>query len=68
MYIDICYFLLGLLSEKEKMEITDECWFEFVKNTFAGINNDSLAVNAYEVYQFVKKNEDRIHKLLKEKA
>lgn len=32
---DLCYFLLGLLSEKEKFEITDELWFEFVKKVFA---------------------------------
>ena len=33
---DLCYFLLGLLSEEEKLEITDELWFESVKNVFAG--------------------------------
>lgn len=33
---DLCYFLLGLLSEEEKLEVTDELWFEFVKNVFAG--------------------------------
>ena len=33
---DLCYFLLGLLSEKEKLEITDEQWFDLVKKTFAG--------------------------------
>ena len=33
---DLCYFLLGLLSEEEKLEITDEQWFEFVRNVFAG--------------------------------
>lgn len=33
---DICYFLLGLLSEEEKLEITEERWFEFVKNVFKG--------------------------------
>jgi len=33
---DLCYFLLGLLSEEEKLEITDELWFELVKDVFAG--------------------------------
>lgn len=33
---DLCYFLLGLLSEKEKFEITDELWFAFVKMVFTG--------------------------------
>lgn len=33
---DLCYFLLGLLSEEVKLEITEEIWFEFVKSVFAG--------------------------------
>lgn len=33
---DLCYFLLGLLSEKEKLEITEVIWFDFVKDVFAG--------------------------------
>lgn len=33
---DLCYFLLGVLSEKEKLEITKEAWFAFVKNVFGG--------------------------------
>lgn len=33
---DLCYFLLGLLSEEEKLEITDELWFEFVRKVFVG--------------------------------
>lgn len=33
---DICYFLLGLLSEEVKLEITREQWFVIVKNVFAG--------------------------------
>ncbi|MBQ7810177.1 MAG: phosphotransferase [Clostridia bacterium] len=35
---DLCYFVLSVLSEKEKFEITEEKWFEFVKNVFAGYN------------------------------
>lgn len=33
---DLCYFLLGLLSEKEKFKLSDELWFDFAKNVFAG--------------------------------
>jgi len=33
---DLCYFMLGLLSEKEKFELTEELWFEFLKNVFSG--------------------------------
>lgn len=33
---DLCYFLLGALSEKEKFELTDELWFAFAKNVFTG--------------------------------
>lgn len=35
---DLCYFVLSVLSEKEKLEITEEKWFEFSKNVFAGYN------------------------------
>lgn len=33
---DICYFLLGLLSEPEKLEISKENWFIFVEKVVAG--------------------------------
>ena len=33
---DLCYFLLGLLSEEEKMELTEEQWFDFVSKVFIG--------------------------------
>lgn len=33
---DLCYFLLGLLSEEEKLELTKEQWFGFVTGVFAG--------------------------------
>jgi len=89
---DLCYFLLGLLSEEVKLEITDELWFEFVKNVFAGyerkmklteiekkavpyvmeciellfvsyfesINDIRCAEDAYRIFTFVKKQENRI--------
>lgn len=91
---DLCYFLLGLLSEEEKLEISDELWFEFVKNVFAGygrkmklteaekkavpyvmeciellfvsyfdsINDIRCAEDAYRIFAFVKKQENRIWK------
>lgn len=33
---DLCYFLLGLLSEKEKFDITEESWFKVLKDVFGG--------------------------------
>lgn len=33
---DICYFLLSVLSEKEKYEISEEMWFSFAENVFIG--------------------------------
>lgn len=33
---DLCYFVLGLLSEEEEIEITKDNWFYFVKNVFDG--------------------------------
>lgn len=33
---DLCYFVLSVLSEKEKFEINEEKWFDFTKNVFAG--------------------------------
>ncbi|MBQ1991609.1 MAG: phosphotransferase, partial [Clostridia bacterium] len=35
---DLCYFVLSVLSEKEKFEITEEKWFDFVEKVFAGYN------------------------------
>lgn len=31
---DLCYFMLGLLSEKDKFELTEELWFTFLQNVF----------------------------------
>lgn len=33
---DLCYFLLGLLSEEEGLRITEETWFPFLGDVFAG--------------------------------
>lgn len=89
---DLCYFLLGLLSEEEKLEITDELWFELVKKVFAGygrkirlteaeknavpyvmeciellfvsyfesIKDICCAEDAYRIFLFIKKHENRI--------
>ena len=89
---DLCYFLLGLLSEEIKFEITEEIWFEFLKNVFVaydqkcelteterkavpyvmecieilfvsyfeGIHDVRCAEDAYNIFKFVKRQEDRI--------
>jgi len=89
---DLCYFLLGLLSEEVKLEITDEVWFEFVKKVFVSygqklelteiekkavplvmeciellfvsyfenINDVRCAEDAFRIFNFVKKQENRI--------
>lgn len=44
---DLCYFVLSVLSEKEKFEITEEKWFAFTKNVFAGYNKN-LALTTEE--------------------
>lgn len=36
---DLCYFVLSVLSEKEKFEISEDKWFDFVKNVFSGYDN-----------------------------
>ena len=33
---DLCYFVLGLLSEEETIVITEEKWFDILKNVFRG--------------------------------
>lgn len=33
---DLCYFVLGLLSEEEEIEISRETWLDFVKDVFDG--------------------------------
>lgn len=35
---DLCYFVLGLLSEEETIVITKEKWFDVLKNVFIGYN------------------------------
>ena len=35
---DLCYFVLSVLSEKEKFEITQTKWFDFTKEVFSGYN------------------------------
>ena len=91
---DLCYFLLGVLSEKEKLEITEELWFEFSRNVFLGyekklklseiekqavpyvmeciellfvsyfesINDECCAENAYQIFEFIATQENRIWK------
>lgn len=33
---DLCYFMIGLLSEEEKLEIDTEMWFRSLAEVFAG--------------------------------
>lgn len=33
---DLCYFMLGLLSEEEKIDLTEEEWFKILKDIFNG--------------------------------
>ena len=93
---DLCYFMLGLLSEKEKFELTEELWFEFMKNTFhsyesklkltetekkavpcvmeciellfvsyfASIKDTVCAESAFRIFEFIKKQENRIWKCI----
>lgn len=45
---DLCYFVLSVLSEKEKFEITEGKWFGFAKNVFASYNK-TLSLTAEEI-------------------
>ena len=33
---DLCYFMLGLLSEEEQLEVTEDEWFDILKQVFLG--------------------------------
>lgn len=93
---DLCYFMLGLLSEKEKFELTDALWFDFLTNVFIGyqsklnltetekkvvpyvmeciellfvsyfasIKDTVCAESAFRIFEFVKKQENRIWKCI----
>lgn len=37
---DLCYFMLGLLSEEEMLDITKERWFEILRCFFAGYEQE----------------------------
>lgn len=45
---DLCYFMLGILSEEEKLDITKEEWFVILKNVFRGYQQLS-SLTGYEV-------------------
>lgn len=36
---DLCYFVLGLLSEEDKLEVASEEWFSVLKDVFEGYNS-----------------------------
>ena len=94
---DLCYFVLGLLSEEVKIKITKESWFDFVKKVFGGYEGKlplsekekqavpyvmeciellfvswftkqkdvRCAENAYKIFDFVRKEEERIWECIK---
>ena len=37
---DLCYFMLGLLSEEEVLDISEEQWFDILKYFFAGYEQE----------------------------
>lgn len=37
---DLCYFMLGLLSEEEVLDISEEQWFSILSNFFAGYEQE----------------------------
>lgn len=37
---DLCYFMVGLLSEEEGLDISEEQWFEILKYFFAGYEQE----------------------------
>lgn len=39
---DLCYFMLGLLSEEAKLDITSEEWFSILRDVFHGYNQKIL--------------------------
>ena len=54
---DICYFVLGLLSEEEKVDITQEKWFEILKDVFRGYNEvNKLSLQEIKAVPYVMKS------------
>lgn len=39
---DLCYFVLGLLSEEEKLDISEDEWREIVRNVFEGYEESNM--------------------------
>lgn len=44
---DLCYFVLGLLSEEEKLDVSMNEWFEIVKSVFGGYQ-EKICLNEEE--------------------
>lgn len=38
---DLCYFMLGLLSEEESLDISEEQWFDILKYFFSGYEQEN---------------------------
>lgn len=51
---DLCYFMLGILSEKEKFQVTEEKWIDLLKYVFEGYNSTvQLTAEEKQVVPFV---------------
>lgn len=54
---DLCYFMLGLLSEEEKLDVTQTGWFDILKNVFIGYQRKiSLEKEEIEAVPYVMKS------------
>jgi len=54
---DLCYFVLGLLSEEEAIAITEEKWFVILKDVFRGYNEvNKLSPQEIEAVPYVMKS------------
>lgn len=54
---DLCYFVLGLLSEEEEIDITNEEWFEIVKEVFDGYDQEiPLSADELKAIPYVMKS------------
>lgn len=54
---DLCYFVLGLLSEEETIAITEEKWFDVLKNVFKGYDEvNTLLPQEIQAVPYVMKS------------
>ncbi len=54
---DLCYFMLGLLSEEEMLDITQQQWFDILKNFFGGYEQEcELLIEEKQAVPYVMKS------------